>query len=96
VVLEAAAAGVPCVTTPATGTVDAVVHGRTGLVAADHEPKSFSSSLACVLTDAELRRRLGDAARERVVEEFDQEVVWQRYADLYADLLSRLRAGRSV
>lgn len=87
VVLEAAAAGVPSVTTPATGTIDAVLDGRTGLVAVDHDPQSLASALRALLMDAELRRRLGAAARERVVEEFDQRLVWERYADLYERLL---------
>ncbi len=88
VVLEAAAAGIPCVATPATGTVDAVVDGVTGLLAADHEPHSYATSLARLLDDPALRQRLGTAARDRVERDFDQQHVWQLYSDHYAALLA--------
>lgn len=88
VVLEAAAAGVPSVVTPATGTVDAVVDRETGLVAADHDPRALAASLAEVLGDPDLRAQLGMAARGRVRAEFEQSLVWDRYADHYAALVA--------
>lgn len=84
VVLEAAAAGIPTVATPATGTVDAVVDGETGLLTPDHDPRSLADALDALMSDPELRTRLGNAARQRAQREFDQNRVWQLYADFYA------------
>jgi glycosyltransferase involved in cell wall biosynthesis len=90
--LEAAAAGVPTVGFAATGTVDAVVDGVTGRVVPVGDVGGFAEALFCYLTDDELRRRHGDAARRRVVDEFAPERVW---AELERELRG-LMAERGV
>jgi len=70
VVLEAGAMGVPSVTTTATGAVDSVVHEQTGLLVPPEDPSALADALGRLLTDTELRDRLGAAARERVVRDF--------------------------
>ncbi len=59
---EAAACGTPAVATDIAGHRDAVVHGETGLLA---DEESLGLSLAAVLGDRSLRRRLGHGARRR-------------------------------
>jgi glycosyltransferase involved in cell wall biosynthesis len=58
--LEAAACATPSVARRIPGHVDAVVHGRTGLLADD--VPGLAAGLVDVLTDVELRERLGRAA----------------------------------
>lgn len=76
VVLEAAAAGVPAVTTRATGAVDSVVDGRTGLLVDVDDVAGLRAALVRLASDPELRERLGRAARERARDEFQPETVW--------------------
>jgi len=98
-ILEAMAAGVPVVATDIPGTRELVVDGQTGyLVSTQGWPpnaatvnKSVAAGLAKytlrILDDRALARRLGEAARRRVAEEFSVEKMVARYADLYRRLL---------
>ena len=74
--LEAAAAGAPTVGFAATGTVDAVVDGVTGKLVPMGDVGGFADALASYLEDGALRRRHGETARRRVVEDFAPERVW--------------------
>jgi len=62
IVTEAAACGTPAVVTRVPGFVDAVVEGETGLLGDTRD--DLASGLESVLTDAALRARLGERARE--------------------------------
>lgn len=76
VVLEAAACGLPVVTTDATGAVDSVINGRTGFVVGKRDSRSMAEALARLGGDPGLRRSMGLAARRRVEREFTNESVW--------------------
>jgi glycosyltransferase involved in cell wall biosynthesis len=92
--LEAAAAGLPTVAFAATGTVDAVVHGETGSLAAIGDTKAFAAHLTRYAANAPLRTSVGLAARSRVVQLFRRERVWQTLAEEYQRLLLTPRGGR--
>lgn len=83
VVLEAAASGLPVVTTDATGARDSVIDGITGLVVPRGDPEALDTALRRLVDDPGLRADMGAAARARVVHEFNQRVVWDRYARLW-------------
>lgn len=70
VVLEAAAMGVPTVTTTATGAVDAVMPGGTGLLVDVDDPAALADALARLVDDPSLRARLGEAAQARARTDF--------------------------
>lgn len=70
VVLEAAATGVPVVTTIATGSRDSVVPEVTGLLIPPGYPEAISGAVLSLLRDADRRRRMGRAARAWVQEHF--------------------------
>jgi len=61
-ITEAAACGTPAVATRIAGHEDAIVHGRTGLLADDVD--GLSAQLELVLANPSLRRRLGRSARD--------------------------------
>jgi phosphatidylinositol alpha-1,6-mannosyltransferase len=87
--LEAGACGVPVVAGASGGIADAVADGETGLLVTPGDPEPAADAVRHLLNDPALARRLGDAARSRVVERF----TWRR---VVADL-DRLAAshGRS-
>lgn len=97
--MEAMAAGVPVVATDIPGMRELVVDGQTGyLVSTEGWPpnattvnKTVAGGLArCtvrLLDDPALAKRLGEAARERMRDEFSVEKMVARYADLYRRLL---------
>jgi phosphatidylinositol alpha-1,6-mannosyltransferase len=79
VFLEAAASGVPVVAGASGGVRDAVQHGETGFVVErPHDPHAVAAALARLLADADLRRRMGHAARRRAVESFAYDVLADR------------------
>lgn len=76
--LEAAACGLPVITTRATGCRDSVVDGVTGFVVGVHEPDQLARTLSMILGNAHLSAAIGEAGRQRVVDDFDQRRVWAR------------------
>lgn len=78
---EAAACGTPSVATDIAGHRDAVVDGTSGLLAAT--PGAFTEQLTAVLTDADLRARLGNGARGRAAE-----LTWEATATAMFDALA--------
>lgn len=87
VVLEAQAASRPVVTTSATGALDSVCDGVTGLVVPVGDPVTLADALMKLLSDPALAQRMGRAGRERVIREFRQETIWEALAGLYRELL---------
>jgi len=82
--LEAAALGIPVVTSDATGCVDAVVHGQTGLIVPRSDVEALADALEALVTDSEMCREFGAAGRAWVMENFERRAVWRLYADYYA------------
>jgi lipopolysaccharide/colanic/teichoic acid biosynthesis glycosyltransferase/glycosyltransferase involved in cell wall biosynthesis len=89
VLLEAQYAGVPVVTTKATGAVDAIVDGQTGLRVPVGDARALASALDQLLGDAELRSRMGAAGRIWVEKNFHREDLWR---ELLAYYRSQLRS----
>jgi phosphatidylinositol alpha-1,6-mannosyltransferase len=85
VFLEAAAAGVPQVAGDSGGASEAVLDGETGLVVGNpRNPGAVAEALRALLADPTHRRRMGRAARSRVQESFDNDVLASRLADALA------------
>ena len=81
VFLEAAAAGVPQVAGDSGGAAEAVEDGVTGLVVGRPEdPGEVATALRRLLADDRLRRRMGQAARQRAVASFDYGLLASRLA----------------
>lgn len=91
VVLEASASGIPTIATLATGISDAIVNGRTGLIAATRAPTEMAALLTKLINDADLRIRLGSAAEARVKNHFARPLVWDRHHRYY---LAKFDTGR--
>ena len=71
VFLEAGACGVPSVAGDSGGAAEAVAHGETGfVVAGPDDPVAVADALAVLLDDADLRARMGEAARRRAEAQF--------------------------
>ena len=85
--LEAAAAGVPTVGAATTGTVDAIEDGATGRLVPRGDADALTNALLGYLEDEALRRRHGEAARERVAAHFRSEQVWEGIGDAFTRLL---------
>jgi phosphatidylinositol alpha-1,6-mannosyltransferase len=86
VFLEAAACGVPQVAGASGGAADAVVDGETGIVVDDpRDPAAVAAAIDRLLEDDGLRRRMGERARARSVDE----LTYDHLADRLATTLDR-------
>jgi glycosyltransferase involved in cell wall biosynthesis len=88
VVLEAQAAGKPVVGAAATGIVDVVADGETGLLFPVGDVPALAKALARLITDQALATKLGLAGQESVKEKFRPERVWEA---LYQECLGQLQ-----
>jgi glycosyltransferase involved in cell wall biosynthesis len=86
VLLEAAACGVPIVTTDAPGCRETVVDGETGRVVPPRDSTALAEAITELLTDPSLRHRMGQAGRRLVEKEFDAQIIAQKYLDVYHDI----------
>jgi len=79
--LEAAACGRPIITTDVPGCRDVVIHNQTGLLIPPRDSKALAEAIVRLAEDADLRARLGIAARSRVKSHFSiDEIVEQTLA----------------
>jgi glycosyltransferase involved in cell wall biosynthesis len=94
--LEAQASEVPVVTTNATGTVDSVQHGITGLIVPVKDAKALTEAIDTLLRNPTMRADMGHAGRKWMERDFRPEVIWHAYADMYREMLeaSSQRRGR--
>ena len=83
-ILEAMAAGLPVVASAVGGISELVVHGQTGYLVPPGDAGALSQTLARLLADPRLRRRLGDAGRARAEASFDLPSFLQAHRELYA------------
>jgi len=89
VIGEAMACGVPCVVTEV-GESPTLV-GETGLVVGARNPGALAQAWQCLLKKGpEARRRLGMAARQRIIERYALDKIAAQYEALYASV-SRIK-----
>lgn len=84
--LEAAACGVPTIASRATGAIDSVVDGQTGILVDIQDVGQTADAIMRLASDAHVRVHMGEAARLRVLKEFQPETIWQGYLDVYNSL----------
>ncbi|BDI04345.1 glycosyltransferase family 4 protein [Sphaerotilus microaerophilus] len=85
--LEAAAMARPVITTDAPGCKDTVIDGQTGLrCKARDAPGLASAMLRFAAMDKASRVGMGERGRARVVREFDEQIVIDRYREALASL----------
>jgi glycosyltransferase involved in cell wall biosynthesis len=94
--IEAAAMGLPVVSTSIPGCVDSVVDGVTGTLVPPRNVHALARAIANYLEDPELRRRHGAAGRVRVLREFRPERLWEALAAQYEELVWRTQRRGAV
>jgi glycosyltransferase involved in cell wall biosynthesis len=74
--LEAAACGLPVITTNATGCRDSVINGETGIIVAKESPDQLAEAIESLLAMPMLAADMGAEGRRRVIREYEQIQVW--------------------
>jgi glycosyltransferase involved in cell wall biosynthesis len=87
-ILDCLWAGLPMVVTDVGGNAEAVVDGQTGFVVPPADPPPLAEALLRVAKDPALRRKLGEAGRERVTTYFTLDACVAKYRALYDELFA--------
>lgn len=87
IAIEAMAAQTPVVGPKTGGIAETVVDGETGLLAAPNDPVAFAGATQRLLDDEALRRRMGEAGRQRVLTHYSIETHIDRMHALYQDVV---------
>jgi glycosyltransferase involved in cell wall biosynthesis len=87
--IEAMSMEVPVIASRIQPIDEIVVDGRTGVLARLDDPEDFARAAGPLLTDPELRRRMGQAGRCHVVERFEQTLMCVAYERLFLECLGR-------
>lgn len=87
-VIEAMAAGMPQVLSSIPAHIQLVDHGVHGLLTELGNEESIAQGLVEVLRDADMRVRMGAAARQRMLEQYATPIVVDCYEKLLAEVLS--------
>lgn len=95
-VLEAAATGLPAITTLCTGARDAVVPEVTGLLVPPGYPEAISEAAIRLLNNRNERTRMGNAARAWVLDHFVDRHILSLTVSFYRGMLGIERGGIDI
>ena len=82
--LESMASGLPAIATRIAGNEELVREGRTGLLIPPNDSLALEGALKKLISDEPLRKRMGQAARQRATENYS----WGEVTDQYLKLLN--------
>jgi glycosyltransferase involved in cell wall biosynthesis len=88
-ILEAAAQGLPSVSTWHSGIPEAVMDGETGLLCNEGDRPALAEHIGRLLADDDLRVRLGRQARRHIAAHFDVGIQADILEDLYDSVIDR-------
>jgi glycosyltransferase involved in cell wall biosynthesis len=87
--VEALACGVPVIASAVGGLLDFVIDGENGLLCPPQDPVSLAGCIRTFVNDVAFRQRASDRARASVIDEYDEQKVFSRFAALLRDLAAR-------
>jgi glycosyltransferase involved in cell wall biosynthesis len=87
-ILEAAAAGLPAVSTLVPGCRDAVIDKETGYLVQHKNSAALAAAIKKFAEDPETRKKMGQKARENVIKNFSQKIVTKKILAIYSKLVT--------
>jgi glycosyltransferase involved in cell wall biosynthesis len=82
-VIEAAAAGKPIIATDVAGNRDSLVDGKTGFLVPLNDSEALADRIENLLSDSNLRSRIGQEARIYAEQNFNERKVTERIIEVY-------------
>jgi len=86
--LEGMACGKPVVVTASGGLVESVIDQKTGFIIKKRDPEMLAEKIALLLEDNELARKMGQAGRRHVAQNFSRERMTDETIELYQEALT--------
>ena len=87
-ILEAMAVGLPIVSTDVGDVKQMVSEGNKPFIVPVGDRSEYVKALQRLIEDKTLRLKIGDANRRKCIKEYDEELMFKRYEDLYTSLIS--------
>jgi len=87
--VEALASGVPVVASGVGGLLDFVIDGDNGTLCQPQDPAALAIAIRALVADDGFRQRAATRARASVVDQYDEQKVFARFAQLLQDVVSR-------
>jgi glycosyltransferase involved in cell wall biosynthesis len=84
--LESMGVGTPVVVTDVGANPEEVVDAETGIVVPPNDPRKMAEAIALLLSDSDLRTRMGGAGRRRVEDHFSRHAMAAKLAEIYRDV----------
>jgi glycosyltransferase involved in cell wall biosynthesis len=94
--LEAMATRLPVVGTTVAGVPEVIIQGETGFLVGARDANALAGAIRPLLDSPELRERMGQAGRERVVRHFNEADAVQKTISVYREMLGRRPNGQSI
>lgn len=95
VLLEAASCGLPCIAFDCdNGPSEAIDDGKTGFVIPKWDKTMFANRLRELMADEELRRKIGEAAVEKMEREYSDDVIMNKWNELILSLNSMKKSAK--
>jgi glycosyltransferase involved in cell wall biosynthesis len=94
VVLEAMSHELPVVATRVGGVPEIIVPGETGFLVPPGNSGAVAAALRPLLSSAELRQRMGNAGRQRVIRCFQEADMVRKTVEVYRSMLEHVRVRR--
>jgi len=92
VTAEALASGLPVVAAKAGALPNLIDHGQNGLLVEPRNARAIAEAVLAISGDADLRRRMAEAARRKAVETLSWSSVARAYAEIYGRCLAEAQA----
>lgn len=90
--MEAMAAGLPCIVSKIRGNVDLVEEGTGGYLCAASDIKGFADAINRLASDEKLRSKMGETNQEKI-KEYDYSVVSRKIREIYSAELEMSETG---
>jgi len=87
--LEAMVTGLPVVATRVSGNMDVIEDGVNGFLVEPGSPEALASAMKKILDDENLGRKMGEANRKKIVENYSIDKVVERYIELYEEFFNK-------
>lgn len=96
VLIEAMAMGRPVIGSAIGGIPEIIDHGVNGLLVPPGDPQALAAAISYLVGNAEERRRMGEAGRQKFHEKFELERCCRSLLSLYESLLASERAAETL
>jgi len=87
ILIEAAACGIPIITTDHQGCRDAIIPNKTGILIPIRDSKALTRALKKILYSPDLCKKMGVYARKFAMQNFDIKCVNEKHLRIYSDLI---------